>query len=337
MKQALKPGLLIVVICLAALVLIEVSLQSFLPNEAFRYSGNDAYWQATHMTTNCELPVSTNMELDDRLGWRMRRNFQSDGITHDENGFRRSIVNAQSANRPIIALGEAFTYGLGMPDELTYSAQLAQLTEKSVINMGVNAYGIDQAILLWENEGRAYNPEVVILGYYFGEFHRNALRISYWVKPSFLVGSNGKLQARELSQCQQLVSELSTWRLGSLIKWLWRKVMDKLGSYPTEMLENRRALSHALLKRLRDSVSATNAKLVVLLIPGCAYPKDSNYGDWVLSRTKLDCRSLGISCIDFADGVRPEMYGDNCHWSEEGHRHAARQIDQLLKTLSPES
>jgi hypothetical protein len=117
--------------------------------------------------------------------------------------------------------------------------------------------------------------------------------------------------------------------LVSLTKWLWRKIMNKMGIYPIEMLERRRALSRALLKRLEISVSAVGAKLIVLLIPHPAYPKDGLYGDWVLNKTKMDCISLEIWCIDFI--MKPDMYGSNGHWSMAGNAMAARRINKFLK------
>jgi hypothetical protein len=49
--------------------------------------------------------------------------------------------------------------------EQTYSEQLEKLLLGSeVINMGVSAYGIDQAVIKYLKYGRAYHPDLIVFG-----------------------------------------------------------------------------------------------------------------------------------------------------------------------------
>jgi hypothetical protein len=74
-----------------------------------------------------------------------------------------------------------------------------------VMNFGVSGYGIDQAYLRWELEGRSYHPDVVILGLYPAEIGRNleVHHLKNWglfeggnaySKPRFVINSDNELQ-----------------------------------------------------------------------------------------------------------------------------------------------
>ena len=89
-------------------------------------------------------------------------------------------------------------------------------------------------------------------------------------------------------------------------------------------------LTSSYLARLYASVSKARANLVVLIIPHCAYPRDGHYGAWIASGISKSCTSLGLTCIDFTDLTDPSLYS-SCHWNEEGHRHAAQRIAEILR------
>jgi len=265
----------------------------------------------------------------------MRRNYQAAGVTHDEHGYRvTGEARATTSRQRIVAIGDSFTYGLGVEDQSTYAAVLSRKTDSEVVNMGVNAYGIDQAILAWEQHGIAFKPQAVVLGYFYDDLHRAASQLREFPKPRFTLSPQGDLQLHATPDCRNAISMSSEWRLPKLAAWSWGKFRDRFFGYPTAFLEERLSLGRALLQRLRDTTQAVGAELIVLLIPHCQHPKEGAYADWIIRRTKSDCETLKISCIDFREGFRHDLYGANCHWSVIGHELAATRISQILNSIA---
>ena len=78
----------------------------------------------------------------------------------------------------MVVLGDSFTFGLGVDDDSTYCAQLEELVpDLEVLNMGVNGYGTDQQLLHWNMNGRRFSPDLVLIGIYVPDFHRNGLSV----------------------------------------------------------------------------------------------------------------------------------------------------------------
>ena len=51
------------------------------------------------------------------------------------------------------------------------------------LNMGAGGYGIDQAVLKYLLHGRAYRPDVVVLGVHTSNYWRSAVRFHAFAKP----------------------------------------------------------------------------------------------------------------------------------------------------------
>lgn len=101
-------------------------------------------------------------------------------VVIDARGFRvngREPTSASGANGPIVlALGDSFTFGLGVRDEETWPAQLeSQLrlrtgTPVSVVNAGTISYGVFQELDLLRSCGMALRPRVVVHALYWNDF-----------------------------------------------------------------------------------------------------------------------------------------------------------------------
>lgn len=309
----------------------ELGLRALVPAETLPPAWSEEFWRAHHARHGCAA-LHGDLEPDPRLGWRMRRSYRGPGVTHDARGFRRTGRGPPAPGAPrIFLIGDSFTYGLGVEDEATFAAQLARRTGAHVINAGVNAYGLDQALLMWEEEGRALHPDVVVLGYYTDDFHRNALPIRDAPKPRFVRDRAGAWREEPPGSCAQLAARHARgWRLPALLGAAVRTLDDRAGRLPVAMLRERRGLSRRLLARLRQSVASEGASLLVLLIPHCRHPDDGRYGGWVMPRLARDCRELGLRCLDFTTSLSPEWFGPNCHWSPRGHQRAAGRIARTL-------
>ena len=121
---------------------------------------------------------------DPRLGWLPRPGRFSSGWTSnvDASGLRssgRSIENV-SQPRPILAVGDSFTFGDEVEDSETWPAHLEEILNTRVLNAGVGAYGIDQAFLRAELLLDKYEPDVVILSFISDDINRTEYSYYPW-------------------------------------------------------------------------------------------------------------------------------------------------------------
>lgn len=90
----------------------------------------------------------------------------------DASSIRSNGRSISTANRPILAVGDSFTFGDEVEDGETWAAHLEEILNKRVLNAGVGAYGIDQAFLRAELLLDEYDPDVVILAFISEDINR---------------------------------------------------------------------------------------------------------------------------------------------------------------------
>jgi len=113
---------------------------------------------------------------------------------------RSNGKSVSSTGRPILAVGDSFTFGNETEDSETWAAHLQDVLSKRVINAGVGGYGIDQAVLRAELLFDEYDPDVVILSFIGDDVNRT--EFSYYPygrrsKPYFQL-NNGSLILRNV-------------------------------------------------------------------------------------------------------------------------------------------
>ena len=99
-------------------------------------------------------------------------------ITVDDHGFRANGQASQrtEAGATVLALGDSFTFGLGVKDDETWPARLEQrlveagLERVRVINAGTISYGTFQQMDLLKEHGLDRRPQVVVHGLYWNDF-----------------------------------------------------------------------------------------------------------------------------------------------------------------------
>lgn len=113
--------------------------------------------------------------FDATLGWIPKAGFNS-----QENIWRTQVTilpdgvrangpspGAEAANRrPILAVGDSFTFGDQVSDDETWPAQLERLSGVPVINGGVFGYGIDQSYLRAQHLTERFQPRAQEQGQY---------------------------------------------------------------------------------------------------------------------------------------------------------------------------
>ncbi len=116
-----------------------------------------------------------NIERDEWLELRIPPN--SGG--HDEWGFRNHELPATSR---IIAIGDSNTYGIAATHKDSWPNQLATQTGNEVYNMALGSYGPLQYLHLLETKALELNPEVILIGLYFGNDFYDAFRLANFVE-----------------------------------------------------------------------------------------------------------------------------------------------------------
>ncbi len=142
------------------------------------------------------------LEYHPRLGWIPRPGRFGGDWTSDVDAFglRSNGRSISTTSRPILAVGDSFTFGDEVDDSETWAAHLEAALDTRVLNAGVGAYGIDQAVLRAEPLLDEYRPDVVILSFISDDINRT--EFSYYPygrgwKPYFEL-ANGLLSLRNV-------------------------------------------------------------------------------------------------------------------------------------------
>ena len=92
---------------------------------------------------------------------------------HDALGFRNPAV----PERPdIVVLGDSMTYGFAAPMRGSWPSWLERLSGRSVYNMGIGGYGPAEYAWLLESQVLPLDPNLVLVGLYFGNDLYNAYK-----------------------------------------------------------------------------------------------------------------------------------------------------------------
>lgn len=124
---------------------------------------------------------------DLQRGWRNKPNVHipwgepefSTMVTHNSWGYRGPEITKERVEGRfrIFALGDSFTYGVGVQDDETFSARLEQMDPTlELINAGVNGYGTSQELLVLRDEALAFQPDLVLVGFFWNDAANTYLR-----------------------------------------------------------------------------------------------------------------------------------------------------------------
>jgi hypothetical protein len=130
------------------------------------------------------------MVPDPELGWTVVRDGMAELYESNSQGVRARRDRVYGAQPPpgktrIVTLGDSFTHGDGVRNAETWQAQLEQMrSDLEVLNLGVPAYGTDQAFLRWRRAGSALRGDIVLLGIWPENVCRNLNVVRYYLNPS---------------------------------------------------------------------------------------------------------------------------------------------------------
>ena len=128
-----------------------------------------------------------------RAGARGTDNVWGRSVTIGADGLREN-GRARPPGKPVLVLGDSFTFGDEVDDADTWPAQLEGMLRRPVLNGGVFGYGLDQMVLRGEQllDGVARGADVVILSVLPEDVLRCEFSYRYAWKPYFAI-ENGAL------------------------------------------------------------------------------------------------------------------------------------------------
>ena len=189
-NRQLKKGIFALILILLPILFIEIILRFSTVEYGHTLRLLDRPWYTippldTPDSTNFIKQNITNPNgyriYDSLLGWKINKNGKAPPYYYSSSsGFRitkddyQKNLELKKAN--IITIGNSFTHGDEVYCEESWPYIYGQLSNKTVINLGVPGYGIDQAILSYKYS--SIQSDTIILGIIPGDFER-ATKIVY--------------------------------------------------------------------------------------------------------------------------------------------------------------
>ncbi|MEX2048822.1 MAG: SGNH/GDSL hydrolase family protein [Gemmatimonadota bacterium] len=282
--------------------------------------------------------------FDPDLGWRLVPGItKKDGqwmsvtpATTNSLGWRDDEFASEKATdrARILALGDSFTFGVGVDYGDRFSEVLERdRPETEVLNMGVFAYGPDQALLAYELHGRSVDPDIVVLGLYLGnDLDDIKSRVVHsFPKPYFVLDPDSlvlvrpkpswSVAARSRSYIAELVFRITEGR-----QLRWETAPELVGASEIDLLL-------AVLNRLSTDTAADEANLLVVVI----HPRDASADqrtryEFVTAEIQraghnlLDLREVFLSASQQGE----HLYLADGHWNPAGHRLVAEALQAEL-------
>jgi len=345
MRESLKRSLLVVASILVGLMALEVGLRA-------------STWGYLFTWPNFVLDARTVLAErdrgryvhDDRLGYLPRAGYAAPGLTIEADGLRRT--GEPTADEPILAVGDSFTFGDEVKDGQTWPAQLKLLTGRHVLNGGVSGYGFDQAVLRAEQLAGKYRPSAIVVGFIADDIRRTEMRRLWSAdKPYFDLDSNlgsGKIVLRNVPVPQRVDprSTLTFWQRTLGYSYLFDFILRRLDLLHDWFGDHVRVhpagtgetLACRLTDRLANLQRSSGARVIVVAEYDPVVWDDPAFAAEQRRMTKglLDCAAKnGLSTIDsfpaLADTAQPRRLYGLWHMTEEGNRLIAKLIAGQLK------
>jgi len=286
----------------------------------------------------------------DLLGHVPNPGFSGPGVgrsfhTIDADGLRFSGERPVSSERPILTVGDSYTYGDEVRDEEAWPAQLQRIMGRPVLNGGVTGYGFDQTVLRAEQLVDRHNPSVVIVGFITHNIQRAEMRCMWWRnKPWFAI--EGDLLVLKGVPVPNRNSQ------ARLPLHIQRRIDTALLALPPFLQHlfgyHRRAhragfgleISKRLIERLARMQAERDLKVILL----AQYPPDTWINRGYLNQQRrfvqalFDCAAThGIATVDtfrrLATEPKPQDFYANAHMNARGNSMIASLLAATLPTL----
>jgi hypothetical protein len=255
--------------------------------------------------------------------------------------------------KPILAVGDSFTWGDQVSDDETWPSYLERTLGKRIVNAGVAGYGVDQAVLRAEQLVEDYEPELLIGFFIPADVWRSELSYFAAPKPYFRVVA-GKLELHNVPVPQRRATSTFKRVLGysHACDWLLGRVAR--GWYLTETgpvseHEQGPEVCALLTDRLAALRDRHRCKLLLVLGSGLQIiekkPVHPRNTEDMTERMIRRAKELDIDVLNLVPRLREKIAADPSlkekwfygHMTPEGNAWVAAQIAERLERVLKES
>ena len=278
--------------------------------------------------------------FDPELGWTYlpglatTQQFGSAGrevpIYFDDIGSRVPTAGTRRDPRAPTAIfvGCSYTFGHGVPYEETFAGRLAAQPgfPFQVVNLGVQGYGTDQALLILKRYFHRFNTKVVVYTFLLDHVKRNENSDRRFLfpkarfpgtKPRFALDADGALFQ---SSRPERYEERIDWHLRDLIELFW----TKWG--PSPSLE----VTRALIREMQRYVEANGAELVVVLWTNRHSTADPDLAGALFQGIRLNTVDTGAGA---PTGWNSWIIPGEVHPDARAHAYVADRLTQEFQRL----
>lgn len=201
-------------------------------------------------------------------------------VTIDADGCRSNGPGPRPAGKPVVCVGDSFTFGDQVSDHETWPAYLEQELQRPVHNGGVFGYSLTQAVLRAEELVASKNADTLVVSFIDDDLRRCELGRRYVPLPWF------EIQDGQLQLCNVPVQELP-----QLAAQTWRPWQDLLGHS---------ALADAVLANTVRNWWVDAEKQIAVLPPGTGV----KVGLLLVDRMAAFCHAQGCRLLFVLQGER---------------------------------
>lgn len=343
MKESLARRLLLSALAVAGFLVLAEGVLSW----------GYAFWKARESVTSRARPEQQHARHDAELGWTnvpgaLVRDLYGPGknFTANAQGFRAREEYGASipAGRcRVVFAGDSFTMGFGVGDDATYPARVENLEPRiQSVNLGMGAYGADQAFLRYRRDAAGVQHNVVVFAFIAHDFRR--MELDYYMAPKpRLALANGKLVVENAPVPERdsrrdartaLAAFLQHLDLGRVLSRALRALTPAQTQGDAERIAaaNRSipaaAVAEAMFEELAALARERSAKLLLVYLPtlGELELEAQPVRDWA----ERAARSRGLAFVDATPAFRGReaapLFGRANHYSEAGNTLVAEAL-----------
>ncbi|HEY6982517.1 SGNH/GDSL hydrolase family protein [Reyranella sp.] len=332
-----------------SLVLLELGLRAW--SGAYLYKWPNFVLGARTVLAERE---ESRFADDALLGYVPRPNYAAGGVSFDGQGFRATgDLSPVTGDRPILAVGDSYTFGDEVTDNETWPAHLETLTGRRVLNGGVSGYGFDQIVLRAE-AGTAQHPSAIVVSFIADDIRRTEMRRLWGAeKPYFdLQGTGLVLRNVPVPPRPDPRTTLTFWQRTLGYSYLFDFILRRLDLLHDWFGDHIRVhpagegeqIACRLMSRLQELQRLTDARVLVLAQYDPVVWQDAEFAaeQRRMTRALLACaRQRGLDILDSYDALAAwpgkggprDLYG-LWHMNDRGNALIARLVDTALARRS---
>lgn len=200
----------------------------------------------------------------------------------------------------VACLGDSHTFGDGVAEAETWPSQLGVHAgpDVEVLNCGVNAYDTLQEVLWYERRVAAFDPDVVILGYFVNDVAARGMRggvtsgrIARWTHPrreGWVAACRSRSRALDVL-CDSLYRQRNLEERGT--SWSGRYVESDPGWQRARQA----------IRRIQEDCRVAGKQFYVVLVPYAVRDAEGRFLSHAAMQVVSDfCNQVGVECFDAA-------------------------------------